>query len=55
VYFAQFSPLSAADNCFELYCPPLLVGGTIVSVSLIGYLPGPEGIAEAIAEQILQF
>ena len=35
--------------------PLLLVGGTIVSVSLIGYLPGPEGIAEAIAEQILQF
>ncbi len=35
--------------------PLFLVGGTIVSVSLIGYLPGPEGIAEAIAEQILQF
>lgn len=35
--------------------PLLLVGGTMVSLSLIGYLPGPEGIAEAMPVQILQF
>lgn len=40
---------------FSFVAPILLVGGAIVSLSLIGYIPGPEGIAEAIAEQILQF
>lgn len=35
--------------------PLLLVGGGLVSLSLINYLPGLQGIGQAIVEQILQF
>ncbi len=34
--------------------PILLVGGALVSLSLVGYIPGSEAI-ESIADQILQF
>ncbi len=35
--------------------PMLLVGVLVASTSLIGYIPGMQGIASAIANQILQF
>lgn len=35
--------------------PILLLGGTLVSVTFIRYIPGLQGIAQAIAEQIWQF
>ena len=38
---------------FSFVAPMLLVGGVLVSVSLISYIPGWRGVA--IAEQILQF
>ena len=40
---------------FSFVAPILLVGGVLVSLSLIGYIPGPEGLAESVAEQILHF
>lgn len=35
--------------------PMFIVGGGLVSFSLIGYIPGLQGIGQAIAAQILQF
>lgn len=35
--------------------PVLLVGGALLSLSLFTHIPGLQGIAQAIAEQILQF
>ena len=35
--------------------PISLVGGALVSLALIGCIPGPKAIAQLIAEQILQF
>ena len=35
--------------------PMLLVGVALVSLSLIGYIPGLETMGEVIADQILQF
>ena len=54
-HFAQLSALSDADNCFELCRPIFLFGGVLVSLSLIGHIPGIEKVAQVIAEQILQF
>ena len=35
--------------------PIFLFGGVLVSLCLIGYIPGIERVAQVIAEQILQF
>ena len=40
---------------FSFVTPMLLVGGALVSLSLIGYIPGLEEITQSIAEQISQF
>lgn len=40
---------------FSFVAPLILVGGGLVSLSLINYIPGFQGIGRAIVEQILQF
>lgn len=40
---------------FSFVAPMLLVGLALVSLSLIGYIPGLQGMGQAIADQILQF
>lgn len=39
---------------FSFVAPMLLVGVALVSLSLIGYIPGLQGMGQAIAAQILQ-
>lgn len=39
---------------FSFVAPMLLVGVALVSLSLIGYIPGLQGVGQAIAAQILQ-
>ncbi len=40
---------------FSFVAPLLIIGGVLFSLSLSSYLPGLERVAQAIAEQILQF
>ena len=40
---------------FSFVAPILLFAGALVSLCVMGYIPGSEGIAESIANQILQF
>ncbi|NWF60967.1 MAG: hypothetical protein HXY43_17335 [Fischerella sp.] len=40
---------------FSFVAPMFLVGAILLIVSLIGYIPGLQGITEAIATHILQF
>lgn len=40
---------------FSFVAPMLLVGGGLVSVTLISYIPGLQGMARTIASAILQF
>ncbi len=35
--------------------PMFLIGGVLLILSLMGYVPGLQGVAEAIANHILQF
>ena len=40
---------------FSFVAPMFLVGGALLSGEMIGYIPGLQGMAEAIATQICQF
>ena len=40
---------------FSFVTPMFLVGGALVSLSLISYIPGLQGMRQVIADQILQF
>lgn len=40
---------------FSFITPILLIGGALVSVFLIGHIPGLQAISQAIAAHILQF
>ncbi len=40
---------------FSFIAPIFLVGGALLCLSLIGYIPGLQGMTEAIAAPILQF
>ncbi len=40
---------------FSFITPILLIGGALVSVFLIGHIPGLHAISQAITEHILQF
>lgn len=40
---------------FSFITPMLLVGGGLASLFLINYIPGFQGIGQAIGKQILQF
>lgn len=42
-------------SVLSFVAPILLLGGVLVSLSLIGYIPGLEGSTQLITEQILQF
>jgi hypothetical protein len=40
---------------FSGVAPILLVGGAVIILSLVGYIPGLEGATQTTAKQILQF
>jgi hypothetical protein len=40
---------------FSFFVPIFLVGGLLVLIFLLGYIPGLQGITEAIATQIIDF
>lgn len=40
---------------FSFVTPMLLVGGALVSLSLVSNIPGLQGMGQAIANQVLQF
>lgn len=52
--FPNFLRSLLLTSIFSFVAPILLVGGALV-ISLIGYIPGLQGMGRAIAEPILQF
>ncbi|MBW4668628.1 MAG: hypothetical protein KME60_14675 [Cyanomargarita calcarea GSE-NOS-MK-12-04C] len=40
---------------FSFVAPMFIVGGLLLTASLIGYIPNQQGISEAIAWRVMQF
>ncbi|MDZ8055168.1 MAG: hypothetical protein RMX68_026335 [Aulosira sp. ZfuVER01] len=53
--FTNFLRSLLLTTIFSFVVPMFLVGGFLLLLSLIGHIPGLQGITEAIATQIIHF